>query len=43
MHWQFMGMMNWEWIKLILVTRKPVFGISDEVGLKRACSATEAS
>ena len=26
-----------------LVTRKPVFGISDQVRLKSVCSATEAS
>ena len=25
------------------VTRKPVFGVSDQVRLKPACSATEAS
>ena len=29
--------------QLSLVTRKPVFGVSDQVRLKLACSATETS
>ena len=28
---------------LSLVARNPVFGVSDQVSLKRTCSATEAS
>ena len=30
-------------IHMCLVTRKPVFGVSDQVRLKPACAATEAS
>ena len=32
-----------EWYHLSLVTRKPVFGVSDQVRVKLACSATETS
>ena len=31
------------WIHLSLVTRKPVFGVCDQLRLKPACSATETS
>ena len=31
---------RWE---VSLVTRKPLFGVSDQIRLKPACSATEAS
>ena len=38
------GTSDWEfWHKFSLITRKPVFGVCDQVRLKPICSATEAS
>ena len=31
------------WLQVSLVTRKPVFGVSDQLRLEPVCSATETS